>query len=227
MSDSTPKMQDYEETYRTARLDVPEYFNFALDVVDRWADDHTKLALVSVDPTGQTAEHHTFWDLKVLSNRFANLLKGLGVANGDRVFIMLPRISQWYVAMLGLMKVGAVPMPATTLCTPRDIEYRITQADAIMAITDPENASKVEEVAGGCPTLQHLLMVGESRRGWLNYDEMIAEASQHLEEVERTRSDDPLLIQFTPGTVGYPKMRLHPHASYGRSHVLTTEALQD
>ena len=147
MSDSTPNMQDYEETYRTARLDVPEYFNFALDVVDRWADDHTKLALVSVDPSGQTAEHHTFWDLKVLSNRFANLLKGLGVAKGDRVFIMLPRISQWYVAMLGLMKVGAVPMPATTLLTTRDIEYRITQADAIMAITDPENASKVEEVA--------------------------------------------------------------------------------
>ena len=227
MSDSTPNMQDYEETYRTARLDVPEYFNFALDVVDRWADDHTKLALVSVDPSGQTAEHHTFWDLKVLSNRFANLLKGLGVAKGDRVFIMLPRISQWYVAMLGLMKVGAVPMPATTLCTPRDIEYRITQADAIMAITDPENASKVEEVAGGCPTLQHLLMVGESRRGWLNYDEMIAEASQHLEEVERTRSDDPLLIYFTSGTVGYPKMVLHTQASYGLAHVLTAEYWQD
>ena len=227
MSDSTPNMQDYEETYRTARLDVPEYFNFALDVVDRWADDHTKLALVSVDPSGQTAEHHTFWDLKVLSNRFANLLKGLGVAKGDRVFIMLPRISQWYVAMLGLMKVGAVPMPATTLLTPRDIEYRITQADAIMAITDPENASKVEEVAGGCPSLKHLLMVGEPRRGWLNYDEMIAEASQHLEEVERTRSDDPLLIYFTSGTVGYPKMVLHTQASYGLAHVLTAEYWQD
>ena len=227
MSDSTPNMQDYEETYRTARLDVPEYFNFALDVVDRWADDHTKLALVSVDPTGQTAEHHTFWDLKVLSNRFANLLKGLGVAKGDRVFIMLPRISQWYVAMLGLMKVGAVPMPATTLLTPRDIEYRITQADAIMAITDPENAAKVEEVAGGCPSLKHLLMVGEPRRGWLNYDEMIAEASQHLEEVERTRSDDPLLIYFTSGTVGYPKMVLHTQASYGLAHVLTAEYWQD
>ena len=227
MSDSTPNMQDYEETYRTARLDVPEYFNFALDVVDRWADDHTKLALVSVDPSGQTAEHHTFWDLKVLSNRFANLLKGLGVAKGDRVFIMLPRISQWYVAMLGLMKVGAVPMPATTLLTPRDIEYRITQADAIMAITDPENAAKVEEVAGGCPSLKHLLMVGEPRRGWLNYDEMIAEASQHLEEVERTRSDDPLLIYFTSGTVGYPKMVLHTQASYGLAHVLTAEYWQD
>jgi len=227
MRDAIPNMHDYEETYRTARLDVPEYFNFALDVVDRWADDHTKLALVSVDTSGQTAEHHTFWDLKVLSNRFANLLKGLGVAKGDRVFIMLPRISQWYVAMLGLMKVGAVPMPATTLCTPRDIEYRITQADAIMAITDPENASKVEEVAGGCPSLKHLLMVGEPRRGWLNYDEMIAEASQHLEEVERTRSDDPLLIYFTSGTVGYPKMVLHTQASYGLAHVLTAEYWQD
>ena len=61
MRDVLPNMQDYEETYRTARLDVPEYFNFALDVADRWADDHTKLALVSVDTSGETAEHHTFW----------------------------------------------------------------------------------------------------------------------------------------------------------------------
>ena len=227
MRDVLPNMQDYEETYRTARLDVPEYFNFALDVVDRWADDHTKLALVSVDPSGETAEHHTFWDLKVLSDRFANLLRGLGVGKGDRVFLMLPRISQWYVAMLGMMKLGAVPMPATTLCTPRDIEYRITQADASMAVTDQENASKVEEVAGGCPSLKHLLMVGEPRRGWLSYDEKMGEASPHLEEAERTRSDDPLLIYFTSGTVGYPKMVLHTQASYGLAHVLTAKYWQD
>ena len=165
--------------------------------------------------------------MKVLSDRFANLLRGLGVGKGDRVFLMLPRISQWYVAMLGMMKLGAVPMPATTLCTPRDIEYRITQADASMAVTDQENASKVEEVAGGCPSLKHLLMVGEPRRGWLSYDERMGEASPHLEEAERTRSDDPLLIYFTSGTVGYPKMVLHTQASYGLAHVLTAKYWQD
>ena len=121
MSESTPNMLDYEETYRDFEMEVPEYFNFGFDVVDKWAEDRTKLALISLDPSGEHSRQHTFWDLKVQSNRFANVLKDLGVTKGARVFLMLPRIPEWYVAMLGLIKLGAVPMPATTLCTPSDI----------------------------------------------------------------------------------------------------------
>ena len=113
----TPNMVDYQETYRDFRLDVPDHFNFGFDVVDRWAADRTKLALISVSPTGEHAEKHTFWDIMVLSNRFANLLSGLGVSKGDRAFILAPRIPEWYTAMIGMMKLGVVPMPATTLCT--------------------------------------------------------------------------------------------------------------
>ncbi|HIM49060.1 MAG TPA: acyl-CoA synthetase [Dehalococcoidia bacterium] len=220
-------MQDYAETYRDFKLDVPEHFNFAFDVVDKWAEDRTKLALISLDPAGENAQHHTFWDLKVQSNRFANVLKGLGVGKGTRTFVMLPRIPQWYVAMLGLMKVGAVPMPATTLCTPGDIEYRVNEAEATLAITDLENSDKVAEAAGNCPSLAHLLLVGDERKGWISYDEQMGQASTTLENVEPTRSDDPLLIYFTSGTVGYPKMVLHTHASYGLAHVITAKFWQD
>jgi len=227
MRDVAPNMLDYESAYQNDRLEVPEYFNFGFDVVDKWADDHTKLALISVDSSGENVQHHTFWDLKVLSNRFANVLRARGIQKGDRVFIMLPRIPEWYVAMLGLMKLGALPMPGTTLLTPKDIEYRVNTAEAVMAITDEENAGKIEEAAGGCPTLKHLLMVGGEKRGWVSYSQEMAGASPILDDVERTRSDDPLLIYFTSGTVGYPKMVLHTQASCAIGHVITAKYWHD
>jgi acyl-coenzyme A synthetase/AMP-(fatty) acid ligase len=118
-------------------------------------------------------------------------------------------------------------MPATTLCTPRDIEYRINQAEAVAAITDLENAPKVEEAAGACASLKHLIMAQGEKRGWLNYQQQIENSSSILDGVEPTRSDDPLLIYFTSGTVGYPKMVLHTQASYGIGHVLTAKYWQD
>ena len=227
MTEIAPNMTDYEGSYRNDRLEVPEFFNFGSDVVDRWAEDRTKLALLSADPSGLRAQHHTFWDLKVLSDRAANGFRQLGIRKGDRVFIMLPRIPDWYVAMLGLFKLGALPMPGTTLLTPKDIEYRINRSEAVMAVTDPENAAKVEEAAAGCPTLKHLVLAGGEQRGWVSFDSMRDDASTVLEGVEPTRSDDPLLIYFTSGTVGYPKMVLHTQASYGIGHTLTAKYWQD
>ena len=227
MPDLAPNMVNYEETFRDFQLEVPEFYNFGFDVVDRWAEDRTKLALISVDPTGQQIQQHTFWDLKVQSNRFANVLRGLGVEKGDRVLVMLPRVPQWYVVLLGLIKIGAVPMPTTTLCTPRDIEYRVNQAEATLAITDEENAAKLEEAAGNCPSLKSLMSIDSSKRGWVDYEAEMAQASSRLEDVGLTRSDDPLLIYFTSGTVGYPKMVLHTQASYGLGHVLTAKFWHD
>ena len=227
MPESAPNMPDYESAYRNARLEVPEYFNFGFDVVDQWAADRTKLALLSADPSGEQARHHTFWDLKTLSNKYADALRRLGIRKGDRVFLMLPRIPEWYVAMLALFKLGALPMPATTLLTPRDIEYRINRAGAVMAITDAENAGKVAEAAAGCPGLQHLAAVGGERRGWHSFERQVADGSPVLGEVEPTRSDDPLLIYFTSGTVGYPKMVLHTQASCALGHTLTAKYWHD
>ena len=227
MKDVPPNMQDYEETYRNFQLEVPDYFNFGLDVVDRWAEDHTKIALVTVDSTGTQAERHTFWDLKVQSNRCANVLRGLGLAKGDRVLIMLPRIPEWYIAMLGMIKLGVVPMPTTTLCTPRDVEYRLNGAEAAMVITDAENAPKIDEVAANCPSLKHRVSISGSRPGWVSYEWEMDRSSSHLESLDQTRSDDPLLIYFTSGTVGYPKMVLQTQASYAIAHILTARFWHD
>ena len=91
---------------------------------------------LSVDSTGTQAQYHTFWDLKVLSDKYANVLKSQGIKKGDRIFVMLPRIPEWYVVMLGSFKIGAIPMPATTLLTAKDIEYRITD------VTEVDNQGK-------------------------------------------------------------------------------------
>ena len=227
MTHVATNMPDYESAYNNDRLDVPEFFNFGLDVVDKWAEDRTKLALISVDSTGENVQHHSFWDLKILSNKYANALRDRGVKKGDRVFVMLPRIPEWYVVMIGLIKLGALPMPGTTLLTSKDIEYRINTAEAVMAITDGENADKIDEAAGGCPTLQHLVVVGAGRKGWVSFEEEMAEASSVLDDPEPTRSDDPLLIYFTSGTVGYPKMVLHTQASYGIGHIISAKYWHD
>ena len=227
MKNAEPNMRDYEETRRNFKLEVPEYYNFGFDGVDRWAEDRTKLGLVSVDPEGESAQYHTFGDLKMESNRFANVLKDLGLNKGDRVLIMLPRISQWYIAVLGMIKLGVVPMPATTLCTAKDIEYRVTVSEASLAITNLENAGKVQEVAANCPSLKYLVVVGGQKRGWESYEERMADASPYLDSVAPTRSDDPLVLYFTSGTVGYPKMVLHTQASFGLAMEATAKYWHD
>ena len=223
----SPNMQDYEAARREFRLDVPELYNFGFDVMDNWAYDHTKLALVSVHPAGDTADKHTFYDLKVLSNKFANMLLGLGLEKGERAFIMAPRIPEWYVANLGMMKLGVVPMPATVLCTPHDIEYRVNRAEASVAIVDAENAYKVDEIIASCPTLKHVILIDGERRGWTSWTVERENQSSALGTVEPTRSDDPLVIYFTSGTVGPPKMVLHTQASYAIAHVGTARFWHD
>ena len=222
-----PNMTDYQYAFANDRLEIPQYFNFGFDVVDKWAQDRTKVALISVDSTGKLAQYHTFWDLKVLSDKYANVLKSQGIKKGDRVFVMLPRIPEWYVVMLGSFKIGAIPMPATTLLTAKDIEYRITESEASMAITDFENSDKVNSAAGGCPTLKSLVVVGGDRQGWFSFADQIESASTVLDTIETTRSDDPLLIYFTSGTVGYPKMVVHTQASCAIGHILTAKYWHD
>lgn len=220
MTTLPPNMLDYERERRTFRLDVPERFNFAEDVVDRWAkEDPGKLAMLWVGQDGEERRLSFGW-FRDESNRFANVLRGLGIGKGDGVLIVLPRLPEWHAMLLGMIKLGVVPMPGTTLLTPKDIAYRVLSADAKMVITTPEHAEKVERVRSECPSLTRLLLVRGTRPGWESFEELTKRASTGI-SLEKTRSDDPMIVYFTSGTTAGPKMVLHTQASYGLAHVIT------
>jgi len=221
------KKKDYETLYKEFKWEVPEYFNFGFDVVDKWAEDRTKLALASIEQSGEKASYHTFYDLSVLSNKFANVLLNLGVKKGDRVLVMLESIPEWYVVMIGMFKLGVIPMPGTVLLTSKDIKYRLNRAEATMVITDLNHVGRVERVIEECPTVKHRMVVDGKMLDWLNYQEEMAKVSEELDmsKIERTRSDDPMLLYFTSGTTGHPKMVLHNH-SYALAHLVTAKFAQ-
>jgi len=213
---------NYEKMCREFNLKIPEHFNFGFDVVDKWAErDRTKTALVLVDENGENPRNYTFWDLKILSNKFANILRENSLGKGDYVLVVLPRIPEWHIAMTGMIKLGVIPMPATTLCTPKDIEYRINCTKAKAVITDSENASKVDSVRGKCPSLETVIVVGTE-----GHEDEMRKMSPRLNNTERTRSNDEMLLYFTSGTEGPPKLVVHEH-SYALAHTITAKFWQD
>jgi acetyl-CoA synthetase len=223
-----PNLTDYEKTYHEFKWEIPEYYNFGFDGIDRWAEDRTKLALISVDDTGINAVRHTFYDLMRLSNQFANILLKMGIKKGDRVLLVLPRIPEWYVAMIGMIKLGVIPMPTTVLATPEDIKSRVNLSEGVLAITTLEHVTKVAEVKNECPSLKHFIVVGGRCDGWIEYEGAMNSASVKLDQraVGRTKSTDPLLIFFTSGTEASPKMVLHSHA-YPLAHIVTAKFVDD
>ena len=230
MRDLAPNMTDYLETRASFRLEVPERYNYARDVVDAWAArEPDKLALLAVGPDGGGARRFGFADLARSSDRAARFLAAQGVAKGDRVFVMLPRIPDWYDVILGCIKLGAVPMPGTTLLTPRDIAYRITRAEASVAVVDAEGTGKVDQVAADSPSLRtRICLDGQAPAGgWRSWTEGLAEAGDGPPPTAPTRADDPMLLYFTSGTVAYPKMVLHTQASLGIGHQITARFWQD
>ena len=212
-------MADYDKTYREFRHTVPEYFNFAGDVIDKWAEDPEKLALWWVDDAG-TEARRTFLDISRNSKKLANVLTAQGIGPGDVVMVILPRNIEWWEIFTTCIRMGAVISPGTTQLTSKDLEFRANKAEAACIITNTEIAARFDEVADRCPTVRSKVIITDPREDWLFYTEETDNASDEF-ETARTRSDDNCIVYFTSGTTGYPKMALHTHASYPIGHLTT------
>jgi acetyl-CoA synthetase/medium-chain acyl-CoA synthetase len=215
---------DYRETYRTFQLKTPHRFNWAFEVFDKWAKDPDKLAMLWVSPNGKPREV-TYREFSERSRQVANALSALGLKPGDRVFIMLPRLVEWWEIMLACIRASIVSVPGTTLLTPRDIEYRVNASGAKIVITDTENVSKVDTVLEKCQSIEKVVVVGKSREH-IEYEELVESSSSKLSNPNNLATD-PMVIYFTSGTTGYPKMVLNNHSNYPIGHIATGKLWMD
>ncbi len=201
---------------------VGAHFNFARDVVERWAKERPDaLALWCVREEDASEQKLTFSQLAEGIRRAASILDQIGIRRGDRVLVITHRVPQWWIAVLGLVRLGAVPIPGTPLLTARDICYRLEAATASALVTDEDGAAKAQGLA-----ITHRVLIGSERPGWISFDAGLRHADPMFDP-EPTRRDDPGIIYFTSGTTGPPKMVLHTQASYGLGHRVTGELWLD
>ena len=202
-----------------------ENFNFAYDLIDALADrEPDKLAMLHI-ARDKTERRFTFKDMKKGSAQAANYFKSLGIKKGDRVMLILKRHYQYWFAMLGLNKLGAIGIPAPNQLQEHDLEYRFQAAGikAILCTTDGDVANQVDMAAAKCPDLKIKIAVGEEREGWRNYDEECKLFSSHYERGENAPGgDDLMLMFFTSGTTGYPKIAAHSY-TYALGHFHTAK----
>ena len=186
-------------------------FNFAFDVVDEIARNKPeKVAMIHLDRDKNEVKY-TFRDMKDLSSQAANYFTSLGIKKGDRVMLVLKRRFEFWVAILGLHKIGAIAIPATHQLKDHDFEYRFNAAGvkAIVCTCDDNTPDAVDAVMNA-PTLEHKLIVGADRDGWKRFDEEYKLFSRrYLRTADSACGDDPMIMFFTSGTSGYPKMALH------------------
>ena len=214
---------DFAANYK---LIVPDNFNFGYDVIDKWAEEAPeKRAICWVDDKGEHLDF-SFADLKEQSDRAASFFQSLGIGKGDKVMLILKRRYEFWFAIIGLHKIGAVAIPATHLLTKKDIVYRNNSADikAIVAVNDETVMNHVDEAMQGSPTVEFRLSCGGEtvRGGWLSFDDGLKNAKPFIRPQDVNSNEDIMLLYFTSGTTGNPKMVTHSFV-YPLGHIVTAK----
>ena len=211
--------QSYEDLAARYKPECPDDFNFAYDVLDKM--DQTKTALIHVDDAGNRREFD-FAFFNETSCRLANALVARGVKKGDRIMLVLYRRLEYWTVMLALHRIGAIPIPSPSLLTKKDISQRVNYAGISAIICEDSIRPRVDEARPECPGLKLLVQVeGTADDGWAGYDELVAEGGPEFPRTPDTpQGDEPMVIFFSSGTTGLPKMVMHNH-KYAYSHYTT------
>ncbi len=227
------EFDSYEDFKTNYRVIVPDDFNFGFDIVDGWAEEEPeKRALVWCNDSGEE-RIFTFRDIKNISNQMCNYFKSIGIRKGDRILLIMKRRYEYWLTVTALHKIGAVIIPATFQLTEKDLIYRVNAASVkmILCAQDENIISHVENSERQCPTLQYKALIQESgadRAGWINYTDAYRGQSDVFARPageDAVCADDLMLIYFTSGTTGMPKMVQHVQ-SYPLGHIITAKYWQ-
>lgn len=224
------EFDSYEDFKANYKVNIPEDFNFGFDVVDAWAEaDKNKKALVWCNDHGEE-KTFTFSDISRLSNKTANYFRSLGIKKGDVVMMILRRRWEYWICATALHKVGAVLIPGSLQLTKKDIVYRGNSAEvkAIICVNDDFVINQVEASEKEIPTLENKIVVGEPRDGWRLFEDEIEPFSDKFARPtgdQATNWNDIMLVYFTSGTTGMPKMVQHNFA-HPLGHIVTAKYWQ-
>jgi acetyl-CoA synthetase len=223
--------ESYPDFLTGFEVDVPANFNFAFDAVDVIASRTPgKIAMVWCNDKGEEAVF-TFGQMKTQSDKAANFFLSAGIRKGDPVMLILKRRYEFWFSALALHKIGAITIPATHLLSTKDLVYRNNAASIKMIVCVPEEEviQHVEESENQSPTLAVKALIGETRDGWLNFNDGMEKSSDHFPRPQgdaATRNSDIMLLYFTSGTTGMPKMVNH-NFMYPLGHIITAKYWQN
>ncbi len=228
---SRTEYSSYDDLYKNFKISIPENFNFAYDVVDKYAKEEPKReALVWCDDEDES-HIFTFKDLSLASQRTANFLVEQGIVKGDRVMLILRRRYEFWFFLLALHRIGAIAIPATNMLAAEDLEYRFKAADVKMVVTydEPTLQKEVDKAKSKCPSVEKLVTVGQTaRQNWISfYDdyEIFPASFPRPTGDAATHNDDIMVVYFTSGTSSNPKMVAHTY-TYPLGHIVTAKYWQ-
>ena len=217
--------EDEKGTLLGTTFEGTEEYNFAFDTVDAIARrSPDKLAMVHI-ANDMTERRFTFKDIKDASSQAANYFMSLGIRRGDRVMLVLKRHYQFWFAILGLHKLGAIAIPATNQLVEKDFVYRFNAAgvNAVVCTADGDTAHQIELAQQHCDQEITKILVGGSRDGWHDFDkEYCLFSRRYVRMNDAPCGSDPMLMLFTSGTTGYPKMAMHSY-KYALGHYVTAK----